>query len=55
MTSPYTIRPARERDIDILIEFTRREAAEAERLMLSVEEAAAGVRAAFGDSPRAAY
>jgi hypothetical protein len=39
VSSAYSIRPAGETDIDTLVDLTRREAAEAERLTLSIEAA----------------
>lgn len=52
---PYTIRPAIDTDLDVLLEFTRREAAEAEGLTLSGEAMARGVRAGFETPPLSRY
>ena len=53
--SAYDIRPATRADIDTLIEFTIREASEAEGAELDVAAARRGVHAAFDDPPRATY
>lgn len=55
MTSPYTIRQAVETDFDTLVDFTLREAAEAEEVALSVEAATSGVRAGFETPPLSTY
>ena len=55
MAVPYEICAATEADIDMLIDFTLREAAEAEGLTLDVESATTGVRGAFGISPQSTY
>lgn len=51
----YTIRDARTSDIETLIDFTVREAREAEGKELNPEGVARGVRAAFESPPRATY
>jgi ribosomal protein S18 acetylase RimI-like enzyme len=53
--SDSSIRRATEGDIAVLVELTLREAAEAERLTLSVEDATRGVRAAFAAPPLSTY
>lgn len=55
MEFAYSIRRAVETDIDTLIAFTLREAAEAERATLNVEVAATGVRAGFTTPPQSTY
>ena len=55
MASQYSIRLAAEPDVDTLVDFTLREAAEAERVTLSIEEATTGVRGGFGTSPLSTY
>jgi len=55
VTSPYTIRQAVETDFDTLVDFTLREAAEAEEVALSVEAATSGVRAGFETPPLSTY
>jgi ribosomal protein S18 acetylase RimI-like enzyme len=55
MTPPYSIRSADEADIDTLVDFTLREAAEAEGLTLSLEHATTGVRGGFVAPPRSTY
>jgi hypothetical protein len=55
VASVYSIRPAAETDIDTLVDFTLREAAEAERLTLSIEEATTGVRGGFATPPLSTY
>lgn len=51
----YAIRSAAEADIDTLVAFTIQEAAEAEGVTLSVEQATAGVGGAFASPARATY
>jgi hypothetical protein len=55
VASQYSIRLAAEPDVDTLVDFTLREAAEAERVTLSIEEATTGVRGGFGTSPLSTY
>jgi ribosomal protein S18 acetylase RimI-like enzyme len=55
VASVYLIRPAAETDIETLVDFTLREAAEAERVTLSVERATAGVRGAFATPALSTY
>lgn len=55
MAFPYAIRQAVETDVDVLVDFTLREAAEAEGLTLSAEAATAGVRAGFGSGALSSY
>jgi ribosomal protein S18 acetylase RimI-like enzyme len=51
----YTIRPATETDLDVLVGFTLEEAAEAEGLTVSADAVTTGVRAAFGPAPESRY
>jgi ribosomal protein S18 acetylase RimI-like enzyme len=51
----YTIRPATETDLDVLVAFTLQEAAEAEGLTLSADAVTTGVRAGFGPAPQSRY
>jgi hypothetical protein len=55
VASVYSIRPAAATDIDTLVDFTLREAAEAERVTLSVEGATTGVRGGFATPPVSTY
>jgi ribosomal protein S18 acetylase RimI-like enzyme len=55
VTSVHKIRPAAETDIDTLVDFTLREAAEAEGVTLSVEGATTGVRGGFATPPLSTY
>ena len=55
MACVYSIRPAAETDIDTLVDFTLREAAEAERVTLSVERATTGVRGGFATPALSTY
>lgn len=58
MTSPdsaYAIRPAAHADIETLVDFTVREASEAEGVTLDRTEAMRGVRGAFQQPPLARY
>ena len=55
MASVYSIRPAAENDIETLVDFTLREAAEAEGITLSVEGATTGVRGGFATPPLSTY
>jgi ribosomal protein S18 acetylase RimI-like enzyme len=55
MALEYTIRPAIPADLEVLVDFTLREAHEAEGLNLSVESATRGVRAGFGPLSLSSY
>jgi L-amino acid N-acyltransferase YncA len=55
VASVYSIRPAAENDIETLVDFTLREAAEAEGITLSVEGATTGVRGGFATPPLSTY
>ena len=55
MALPYTMRQAVDTDIDTLVDFTLREAAEAEGVVLSVAAATRGVGGGFESPPRATY
>ena len=53
--APYAIRLAAESDVETLVDFTLREAAEAETVTLSLEEARTGVRGGFAATPLSTY
>jgi ribosomal protein S18 acetylase RimI-like enzyme len=55
VATDYAIRLAAEPDVETLVDFTLREAAEAERATLSTEEATIGVRGGFSTPPRSTY
>ena len=55
MASHYSIRLATEPDIETLVDFTLREAAEAERATLGLEQATTGVRGGFATPPLSTY
>lgn len=55
MSAPYRIRAASPADLDTLVEFTQREAAEAEGVALDPADVARGVGAAFLSPPLSTY
>lgn len=55
MGAAYTIREVREDDVDTLVDFTLREAEEAEGTTLDRDAVRRGVQAAFVNPPRATY
>jgi len=55
VASHYSIRLATEPDIETLVDFTLREAAEAERETLGIEQATTGVRGGFATPPLSTY